>query len=397
MKRYLNFLWNGFKLLFNPKYRILSGLFFLWLYRIDFIQADGAGLAKALQVLTTFGILIFILNRDGSLIMNSFTKRDFPIRSMLLLFSFGILSTLWAYLPTFAFFLSFQNVVVILLLIWAFKQVSNFVSAEKFFLSVSVIIMLFESILLRVLYQPFLFVHYLSVGSMAAICISYCLAELLSLKIKDAERVNYLKGTFITSFIILILSTSSGANASAVFGIVIALLLSRQKIYGFIILLFGFILYLNQDLIQDLILFIMPGKTMAVIESGTGRATIWAEIFKIAEQRPWIGWGFACVERLVSNFGTIVSDAHNNFIGFYGSLGLIGLSIYTLHFFSSFSYTFKRRFRLGYRGLIASLCCATLNGYSYGYLSGKTCSITIAYFAVIVLSFYFSKYKLYKE
>ena len=97
MKRYLNFLWNGFKLLFNPKYRILSGLFFLWLYRIDFIQADGAGLAKALQVLTTFGILIFILNRDGSLIMNSFTKRDFPIRSMLLLFSFGILSTCLLY------------------------------------------------------------------------------------------------------------------------------------------------------------------------------------------------------------------------------------------------------------------------------------------------------------
>lgn len=397
MKRYFVFLWESLKLLFNSKYRVLTILFFLWLYRIDFIQADGAGLAKALQVLTTFGMLLFMLKQDSSLIVNSFTKRGFPVRSMLLLFSFGILSTLWAYLPTFAFFLSFQNVVVILLLIWAFKKTLSFVSAEKLFLSTSIVIMLFESIFLRVLYQPYLFVHYLSVGSMAAICISYCLAELLSLKIKDRERVNYLKGTFIVSIIILILSTSSGANASAVFGIIVALLLSKKKIYGFLLLIFGFILYLNQDLIQDLILFIMPGKTMEVIESGTGRATIWAEIFKIAEQRPFIGWGFACVERLVSNFGTIVSDAHNNFIGFYGSLGLIGLFIYTLHFLSTFSYTFKRRLKIGYRGLIAALGCATLNGYSYGYLSGKTCSITIAYFAVIVLSFYCSKYKLYRD
>ena len=51
----------------------------------------------------------------------------------------------------------------------------------------------------------------------------------------------------------------------------------------------------------------------------------------------------------------------------------------------------KYRMKAGYIGLISAFACAMLNGYSYGFLSGKACSITIIYMSLIVLTFFYSK------
>lgn len=372
-------------------------LFFLWLYRIDFIVADSGGLAKGLQVVTLFGMLVYLIIKKSNIFILGLHNSNMAIKSLIIIYTLALISTLWAYIPSFSFFLSLQNLVMIFLIIYLFSINKSFKKKERCFVLGLSSIILFEAITTRVITPSGLFVHFLSAGSTAALLLSYSFAELINNKVNDKERVMYLKGSIVISTIVLITSTSSGANASAVFGLAVALFFSRHKVYAIIMVLIGILLYLNQHFIEDILLFLMPGKTMESIESGTGRINIWNEIYELAAQKPWLGWGFACIERVLSKFGQTVVDAHNNFIGFYGSLGIVGLSIYIYHCISAFIFMFKRKFRIGFSGLFAALCCVTLNGYSYGFLSGKTCSITIGYIAIIILAYSYSKCYKYSD
>lgn len=398
MAFYLNFIFKYLKISLSKPYRFITILFFIWLYRVDFIAADGGGIAKALQVTTIFGLLYIILKKKHNIINFSFNQTNNSIKSLLLLYSFALLSTLWAFIPTFAFFLSFQNLIIIFSLTWLFSSIEDFKSMEKSFLAFVMMIILFETILYRVLVYPSLFIHYLPSGSSAAMCFSYCISEYLTMKKTDKERGMYLKWCMIISIIILITSTSSGANASAVFGMIIGLFFSGKFIYALLIIVAGLFLYLNQDLIMHLILLLMPGKDIEGLKSATGRSELWETMMNLAKQKPIYGWGFACIERAATVFGGKASpDAHNNFLGIYGSLGYIGLGLFIYHYIVNTLSIFKRKNRIGYLGLLSVSCCSMLNGYSFGFMSGKACSITVIYFSLVILSFTYGKCRLYSK
>lgn len=398
MAFYLNFIFKYLKISLSKPYRFITILFFIWLYRVDFIAADGGGIAKALQVTTIFGFLYIILKKKHNIINFSFNQTNNSIKSLLLLYSFALLSTLWAFIPTFAFFLSFQNLIIIFSLTWLFSSIEDFKSMEKSFLAFVMMIILFETILYRVLVYPSLFIHYLPSGSSAAMCFSYCISEYLTMKKTDKERGMYLKWCMIISIIILITSTSSGANASAVFGMIIGLFFSGKFIYALLIIVAGLFLYLNQDLIMHLILLLMPGKDIEGLKSATGRSELWETMMNLAKQKPIYGWGFACIERAATVFGGKASpDAHNNFLGIYGSLGYIGLGLFIYHYIVNTLSIFKRKNRIGYLGLLSASCCSMLNGYSFGFMSGKACSITVIYFSLVILSFTYGKCRLYSK
>ncbi len=136
----------------------------------------------------------------------------------------------------------------------------------------------------------------------------------------------------------------------------------------------------------------MPGKDMETIKIGSGRDTIWENLLSYANQKPWFGWGFACVERVrlrTFDWQDLV-DSHSNYVGIYGSLGIVGCVLFGWHLLTTGWYLFKRKVQTGFLGLFAAFTCATVNGYSYGFLSGKTCSITVGYIMIVVLSFYYS-------
>lgn len=52
---------------------------------------------------------------------------------------------------------------------------------------------------------------------------------------------------------------------------------------------------------------------------------------------------------------------------------------------------YKNSLKRGYLGLMCAMVVALVNGYSYGFLSGKACVITIAYFAIIVAGYHFKR------
>lgn len=388
---YLKSLFQSLAVVLHSKYKWLLILFVLWLYRVDFISADGGGLAKGLQVITIFGLLYLVLSNKKSIVSYAYNRTNLPVQSVLWLYTYAVISTLWALIPTFAFFLSFQNVVLIFVLLWVISLARDFIQMEKFLLIFSVLVTLFEVVCIRILNSPTLFIHYLSGGSAAAICIAYSVGELLANHRLNKERKKLLKNTLLISLFILVTSTSSGANASAVFGFIVALFLSGKFLYALLLLCFGLFLYFNPHLIETLILMMMPGKTLDSLQSSSGRAALWDILYELAAQKPLFGWGYACIERAVTQTGFMASDAHNNYLGIYGSLGIVGCIFLAIQMLSSVVYALQRRMRPGYVGLTCAFCCAILNGYSYGFLSGKACSITVIYFCLVILTFTYSK------
>jgi hypothetical protein len=126
MNLVLREIYNSFFKAIRGKYKWLLILFFLWLYRVDFVAADGGGLAKALQVVTIFGMLMIVQSNRRSIINYTYTKTNGAVKSLVVLYTYALISTLWALIPTFAFFLSFQNLVLLFLLVWMFTRIDNF-------------------------------------------------------------------------------------------------------------------------------------------------------------------------------------------------------------------------------------------------------------------------------
>lgn len=388
MSQFLKQLYRTIKAILHSKYKWLLIFFVVWLYRIEFIPDAGGGLAKVLQVVTTFGML-HMIRKFQPRIYGTVMHSNLPVRSFMWLYMFATLSCVWAYMPTFAGFLGFQNVVLMMAAIWMFTTLPTFESREKAFLFASLGMALFEAVFYRALVHPGLFVHCLATGSTSAMVFSYSAAEyLIDTREAYTNRRKFLRGSMLISLFLLVTSTSSGANASALFGFSIALMLSGKVIYAAILFLAAGVLWVFPDLVEKLIFFIMPGKTKETIESATGRRALWDVIWYLAAQRPWLGWGFGCVERAASDLSGIrAPDAHNIYLGFYGSLGIVGSALAYLHFAASVLTAYKKKMRFGMTGVLCGLCCALLNGYSYGFLTGKACSITVSFIMLVALTF----------
>ena len=383
---------SGFKDLITGPYKWFAIFFLVWLYRVEFMSDTGVGMGKILQVGTVFGLLYLLLREQPSIFKETIRYTNTPVKSMMLLFIYAVLSTLWALQPSFAFFLSFQNLLMVMLFTWAFSQFENFRDMERGALFFTVLIIVMEFIASR-LGQQSLFNHILSSASLSAIMLAYCVGEYMACDKEDKERLSLLRVSSIVFLFNTIINTSGGANASVVMAIGVAMFFGGKKIYALLITIIGLVLFFNQELIDEIILTLMPGKDMATIKVGNGRDTIWENLLGYADQKPWLGWGFACIER-VNQLGIIggqsLSDAHSNYVGMYGSLGIVGCVLFGWHLLTTGWYLFKRKVQIGFLGLFAAFTCATVNGYSYGFLSGKTCSITVGYIMIVVLSFYYS-------
>lgn len=390
MIEFLKELWHDLRLVWKSKFKYMLILFVVWLYRVDFMPDTGGGLAKVIQVVSVLGLLYQMRKYSRNIMTVTYSYTNTAIKSCLWLYIYALVSTLWAYMPSMAFFLSFQNLVMIMLMLWYFSQFRDFISMEKGFIFFAMSIVIFESIFYRV-FNPSVMIHFLSCASSGALCFVYCATEWM--KAQEQKRKLFLRNAMIIAFILMLTSTSSGANASALFGFALACLLAGKTIWATLIMGCALFLFLNQGMINEIILILAPGKTMEIIESGNGRETIWEALLQNANQRPIFGWGFACIERTTPNVlqGQILSDAHSNYIGMYGSLGIVGLVLFISHIIFTTFTAFINRVKPGYLGLFTAIAAATMNGYSYGFLSGKTCSITVIYFVLIVLTLLYRK------
>lgn len=384
-------IWLSAKEVWHSNYRWLMMLMLLWIFRVTAIPADSAGLAKGLQVGSIILLLFFVTKYYRNALFFGWKEGNAAIKWMMAYLAFGLLSTLWSYVPQFSFFLSFEKIVLISVIFFFFYLFDDFALLERAMLLSLTGFLLFEAICWRIHAGMTLFTHSLSNGTCAAVLLTYCIGEWLAGKGQDEERQRLLKSITFVAFIILIVSTSGGANTSAVFGIGLAFLFSGNFILASLMLLMVLFLYIERDWMDYLLLFLMPGKTEKSIETATGRTKIWEFIILFTAQKQWCGWGYAAIERLISDRLITLTDAHNNWYGAYGGTGIVGLSLLIIHQLFQLIEGIRKRMIIGYTGLLCALSTATLNGYSFGYLSGKTCDITLFYFAMMVATVRFNQ------
>lgn len=377
------------RLALRKPFRWISLFFLIWIYRTIFIASDDGGLAAGLQIFSLTGMFFLVYRRWPRCISRLTRTNMISINTLLLFYGYALLSVLWAYKPFFACFMVVQNFVFILLTFWMFSLLDSFRQIEKALVYFLLIVAIFSAIGARLIGHFSLFIHLLQTGSVSALCVAYCFGEWIK-ENKDKRRKCFLRNSMICGFILLITSTSSGANASAIAGMGAAMFFCGKAFWGVLIITAGVLTWFFRDQMMDLLLIIMPGKTRESVESVTGRERLWNDILYFARERPLFGWGFACVERVVSEKGSVLSpDAHNNYLGFYGSLGFVGCIFAGIHLFSSLSSFILQSKKLGFTGLTAAMVTALFNGYSYGFLSGKGCIITISYFAIITVGYHF--------
>ena len=386
---------HSFFRLLQSRYKWLLIFFCIWFYRIAYIPADSGGIAKALQVGCIAAMFVLLTLYQKYKRANIFEARNKPIVTLLCVYVFATLTSVFSELPQYAFFLSVQDVVILFLLYWIFSIPKTFIGLERLFLMMYLIMMFSQMFFIRqVSYGWTLFVHDLSSGSCSALVISYCVGELLAERRHDKSRIRILGTVAVLAIFNIIVCTSSGANLSAVFGVSIGLLFSGKILYALFLGLVALFFSMNSSAFETILYFIMPGKNVQTVETVTGRDIIWQAIYKVAQESPFLGAGLGCSERIAFDRGYMPvpqPDPHSNFIGCYCNLGIWGCVMFIIHLLSSLSFVLKRKRRTGYVGLLSVLGCATLNGYTYGFLVSKTCGITIVYFAFIMLMYYYSK------
>lgn len=393
----INDIIKGSSLVFRSKYKWMLLFFLLWVFRVSCIPADASGFAKGLQIVTTFGLLYYAIRIGKNSISSGLFKTNGPNVTMTWYLILALVSTTWSYVPMMTFFMALEKLTYMIVLYAVFTKFNTFQNAERMFVFLMVGMIVFNGIATRVMgYQQFIG-HDLQQGSCAAMCFSYCIGEYLAKKTHNKERYEMFKGAILISIFFLVISTSGGANASAVFGFCVALLVCGKVSWGLLLLLMSVIFLIFTELREDIFKFIMAGKSEGEIRTSTGRTSIWKIVEELGKQKPLLGWGHAAMERYITDKGYMpLTDLHSNFYGAYGSLGYIGLSLLLVHHAVAALFSFLRRMKPGYTGLLCAICCGTLNGYSYGYLAGKTAIITVVYIAVIMMTFIYSKVKFIK-
>lgn len=378
----------------KSKYKWILIFFMLWVYRVSCIPADDGGMARGLQIATTLGMLLFTFNMKGTGISTALFKSKIPNQTMTWYLLLAMMSALWSYVPTLTLYIAFEKLIFVIVLTTIFSQFKTFENAERAFVYFLLGIVIYNGIVPRMAGHIAFIAHDLQEGSCAAMAFSYCCGEMLAKKTKDKKRYGMLKAGMLLSICFLAISTSGGANASAAFGFGIALLVCGKIVWGLFLLFIGGAIYFFKDLGDNIFKFLMAGKSDEDIKSATGRTNIWEIVCDLAGQKPYLGWGHAALERYISDRGPILLvDLHSNYYGSYGNNGIIGLILLIVHHASAIFYTLGKRMKPGYVGLLCAICCGALNGYSYGFLCGKTAIITVVYFSVVVMIYIYSKVK----
>lgn len=375
---------------------IVNILLFVFVVRITILtqnmERPGFTLYVFLQLSAAIGMFLFILIQNQ--VPVSPALRDVPILLGICLYGLGILSCFWSVMPALSFAFAFQITFFIWILFYLMGYPRDFYTTEKYLIRLLVILLLFGLLRKPIVYgiTPTLnyflsSFHELNAGGISAALFSYCLAEWTASHAKlNPQRAKMLICGAIFAFLSLLISTSSGSNVSALVAIFLLTVVRRRWFLSVAVFLCVSAAILYPEIIDNTIAIIFPGKSIVRITNFGSRTVLWHDMWLLFQQRPTLGWGFATVERM----GTVyASDSHNALIGILGGLGLVGAGFFVTFIFCTLARMYKLRHQIGYTGLLCAAVCMVVNSNTFGFLSGKTFILTIAFFALMSCGYWY--------
>lgn len=170
-------LYKDIKTSWGKKFRWITAFFLLWIYRTIFMPAGDGGFAQALQIISLFSMLFIVYSHWQRKVVGIFRISNPPIRTLLLLYFYALLSATWAFMPAFSAFLSIQNFILMALTFWLLSMPKTFDGVEKSLVYLIMAMAFFSAIGGRYNVGWPIFIHLLQTGTCSAMCFAYCFAE----------------------------------------------------------------------------------------------------------------------------------------------------------------------------------------------------------------------------
>ena len=303
-----------------------------------------------------------------------------------------ILSALWSSNFEYTFYraIEFTSQLFAVLMVFYVNKDEDFYTIERWLLGISIIVIIMGVLLNLKLYKFTITLanfHTNSYSASAVIPFSYCIGELLSKR--ESYRRTLILCAVVTGFFVFI-GTSTGSYIAALFGLTLALLLSRRYTIGIalITLIPIVILFVDQD---DLLKIIYFGKPEEKIGSMSGRDHLWQNYWELFLRNPLLGYGLAMGNRIAKYYAT---NTHNSLFAILLSTGMIGsftFLIGVIILIKELIINFRKKLD-GSNGCFAALSAGAVNAMSIS-LIGDYWMVP----SLVVTSFWaFHVIKLYK-
>ncbi len=382
----LSYISSFYKTGFFKQNKTIILLIFAWIFRLTFLlqgNAGGVAINKYVLLQIILGMIMFIfLQKRG---VTPIVLLKYPsTRFFAILYMMGVISICWSVMPLMSCYFALENLILMTSLLYISLQCKDCYQAEGVFIWMILVILCMFLIRNLTIGGTW---HSVTFSSIAAMLFMYCLAEYDG-ETHSSQNLIILKYGLLGAGFILIITTSGGACFSAALSSVALALFARKSIIRITALTFLIIigsLWFSgaTDVVLDLL---FPGKNIENIMSAHGRAYVWELIYEKIAERPWFGWGYAAVERILPLY---CIDAHNSIIGVRGSLGNIGCVVLITAMFSVCIYYFKHDYCFGSKGLLIASICAFINSNTTNFLAAKDdpCALTFQFLLVLGVAY----------
>ncbi len=383
-------LFHACKRLTATQITCLRSLLFLWCFRVMFLrQGNVGGIALNAYNILQIGVtlLLFFLLIAWRIPVISIIQQT-PIRFYAWLYAYGLISVLWSIMPAASAFFALQNLVFLVLFFVLAANAQSKQDIERLFIQFNIIV------LLMFFYKDLGYLHSVTFSTVSACLLVYCLGEMHF----SANRglVKWFKAAIVVGAVGLAVTTSSGAMVSAACGVATLGVTSRHKGVRFLAFLTIFIgvtlVFLGQS--DRVISFLFPGKTLVSIQTAHGRTVVWDMIFQLVEKKPWLGWGYASIERILPLY---CIDSHNSMVGCIGSQGYVGAFLLSIAMIAQLGYIVKNIGIPGFRGLLPATVCLLVNSNTSGFISSTANFQALIFFQILAMSAVFKHHAIYEQ
>ena len=245
----------------------------------------------------------------------------------LLYYGLCMFSAAWSLNMEYTLFRSVEMIILCSVIFLVMNYYDNFISAERAYLSISIISVCF--VIIMQLKGSWAFslgnLHTNQYSAIAAMAFVYCLGEWLNCKEVERKKTLMMFAAFF--LFTTLLGTSAASNVAAFAGICMVLAFGgASKVPLMIVMLSGCLyILISGDFVGTMQDILMPGKTEHEIITMTGRTYLWERYIDLFWRRPVNGYGFGIISRLGSRFGIVsTTNTHNGLLEVLLGTGFIG-------------------------------------------------------------------------
>jgi O-antigen ligase len=339
-------------------------------------------------ILVCLGILAILLSPGIRKTLNNLKSSS--IKYLIIYYLMCLMSVFWSYFAKYTMFRAVEMIMIVTLLFVCMSYYQDFISAERVYLYISMIVILFGIFMHLKLasWQISLSrLHTNQFSAVAAMAFVYCLGERVQ---SDGARKKFLTKLALLFGFFTVLGTSATSNIAAFAGVLTVLVIMRRSKVEIVSFMFiGLIVLYWLGYFEEFWMDILfPGKSEHDILTLKGRKHLWNVYIRLIGAQPILGYGFGTVSRMGFLWGAVsTTHAHNGFLEVLLGAGLAGgafFFLWLLRVSAEMMHAYKIN-KMGIIGSIGAFTVALINNMGRSMMGGSFDAPSAVFLILIAL------------